>query len=130
MASWSNRSFTTVSASSSARSSACSTSGSAAGLAALSPLLMVVGAMRRARGLAGHLPSDSGRPARPAIHDLQVPHDGPRRGGAIGRAGPPQRDDRPGIQDGNDPRVTPIGVSLRRTTSMSFRSCSMCSRET
>ena len=57
--------------------------------------------------------------ARTAVHDVQVPDNGARRGGAASKPGSPQRDQGTGLQDHQDPRVTTLGAFLRAPASTS-----------
>ena len=57
----------------------------------------------------GPLPPDARRPRRQALPDLQVPHDGPGRRGAQGRAA--HRNEAEGLfKIADDPRITRVGA--------------------
>ena len=71
----------------------------------------------RARGLAGPVPPDPRRPARPPVHDLQVPHHGhrtPRISSTTSSTSTSEATSR--SRPSNDPRITPIGRWLRKTS--------------
>ena len=86
----------------------------------ISPLVLIVLAAARSRSAstrrarAVHPAAD--RSERRALRDVQVPHDGPRRGGAEAvpehlNILPP-----PDFKIPNDPRITRVGKFLRKTS--------------
>ena len=99
--------------------------GSTLMLLAVAPIMAAVALAIRLDGRGPDpVPPDPHRPRRRAVRDLQVPHDGPGRRGAQGRARAPQRDRGP-VQDRRRPAHHPrrrASCAARRSTSC--RSCS------